>query len=110
MAVTFPKYHNQCRFHRVLTPEKIRELYPNGRVKQDSKKIFVMNTMFNLAETCLLSQTLDFYENCPGAEVTRTGVTVSGKIMTFEDIFKVSNYFLKLFEAIFALFRISGQL
>ena len=48
-----------------------------------------MNTMFNLAETCLLSQTLDLYENFPGAEVTRTGVTVSGKMMTFEDIFKV---------------------
>ncbi len=52
-----------------------------------------MNTMFNLAETCLLSQTLDFYENCLGAEVTRTGVTVSGKIMTFEDIFKVRKLF-----------------
>ena len=92
-VITFSKCHNQCRFHRVLAPEKIRELYPNGRVKQDSKKIFVMNTMFNLAETCLLSQTLDFYENCLGAEVTRTGVTVSGKIMTFEDIFKVRKLF-----------------
>jgi len=73
---------------KVLTSEKIRELYPNGRVKEDSKRIFVMNTMFNLAETCLLSQTLDLYENYPGAEVTRTGVTVSGKMMTFENIFK----------------------
>ena len=49
--------------------------------------------MFNLAETCLLSQTLDLYENCPGAEVTRTGVTVSGKMMTFENIFKVGGLF-----------------
>ena len=48
-----------------------------------------MNTMFNLAETCLLSQTLDLYESRPGAEVTKTGVTVSGKMMTFENIFKV---------------------
>ena len=50
-----------------------------------------MNTMFNLAETCLLSQILDLYENLPGAEVTRTGVTVSGKTMAFEDIFKVGD-------------------
>ena len=50
-----------------------------------------MNTMFNLAETCLLSQILDLYENFPGAEVTRTGVTVSGKKMAFEDIFKVGD-------------------
>ena len=73
------------------------ELYPNGRVKEDSKRIFVMNTMFNLAETCLLSQTLDLYENYPGAEVTRAGVTVSGKMMSFENIFKVGVLFSLIF-------------
>ena len=93
-----------------MTSEKIRELYPNGRVKEDSKRIFVMNTMFNLAETCLLSQTLDLYENYPGAEVTRTGVTVSGKMMTFENIFKVGDLFSLIFLNPFYFKRILGQL
>ena len=28
-----------------MNSEKIMELYPNGRVKEDSKRIFVMNTV-----------------------------------------------------------------
>ena len=69
-----------------------------------------MNTMFNLAETCLLSQTLDLYENFPGAEVTRTGVTVSGKMLTFEDIFEVGDRRTFFINFNSVLFRISEQL
>ena len=60
-------------------------------MRDDPKKIFVMNTMFNLAETCLLSQTLGHYESCPGAAVTKAGVSVGGKLRTFENIFRVSH-------------------
>ena len=52
--------------------------------------MFVLHTMFNMAECCLLAQTLHHYETRPGASVTHTEVNSQGVTRTYADIFKVS--------------------
>ena len=64
-------------------------LYPGMRVRV-SGRMFVLHTMFNMAECCLLAQTLHHYETRPGASVTSTEVTSQGVTRTYADIFKVS--------------------
>ena len=69
---------------------EIRKLYPGKRVKMDAQRMFLMNTKFNLAETCLVSQVIHFYESQPETSAIHdTGFTFNGKITTFADIFKV---------------------
>ena len=74
---------------RVLSPAEVGALYPGGRVRV-SGRMFVLHTMFNMAECCLLAQTLHHYETRPGATVTHTEVTSQGVTRTYADIFKVS--------------------
>ena len=64
------------------------ELYPSRRVKFDKNKFFVMHTLFNMAETCLVSQMIDFYEN-RSSDKNLLSVTYQQKEFTFAEIFKV---------------------
>jgi len=69
-------------------PENIMdELYPSRRVKFDKNKFFVMHTLFNMAETCLVSQMIDFYED-RSSDKTLLSVTYHQKQFTYEGIFK----------------------
>ena len=36
--------------------------YPGGVQRKDEKRVFVMNTLFNLAETFLIAALVDFYD------------------------------------------------
>ena len=74
---------------RELSPAEVGALYPSGRVRV-SGRMFVLHTMFNMAECCLLAQTLHHYETRPGASVTRTEVTSQGVTRAYADIFRVS--------------------
>ena len=77
-------------FTRLLTELEIRNLYPGKRVKLDNKRMFVMNTKFQMAETSLVCQVINFYESQPETSaVMETGFTYKEKFITFADIFKV---------------------
>ena len=47
--------------------KKVASIYPGGIQRKDEKRVFVMNTMFNLAETFLIAALIDFYDK----QVTR---------------------------------------
>ena len=74
---------------RELSPAEVGALYPSGRVRV-SGRMFVVHTMFNMAECCLLAQTLHHYETRAGASVTRTEVTSQGVTRAYADIIRVS--------------------
>ena len=77
-------------FTRLLTELEIRNLYPGKRVKVGNKRMFVMNTKFQMAETSLVCQVIHFYESQPETSaVMETGFTYREKFITFADIFKV---------------------
>jgi len=54
----------QC-FHgyKQLNPTEIEQLYPGSVQKKDNKRIFIMNTLFNLAETHLVAALIDYFDN-----------------------------------------------
>ena len=37
-------------------------IYPGGVQRKDEKRVFVMNTLFNLAETFLVAALIDFFD------------------------------------------------
>ena len=41
---------------------KVLSIYPGGVQRKDEKRIFVMNTLFNLAETFLIAALIDFFD------------------------------------------------
>ena len=52
-------------------------IYPGGIQRKDEKRVFVMNTMFNLAETFLIAALIDFYDK----QVIRMMVMDSGYML-----------------------------
>ena len=57
-----------------MSSSEIRDQYPSGRVKNDSKRMFVMNTMFNMAEISLVSQIIQRLEDQGKTQVNYDGV------------------------------------
>ena len=57
-------------------------------MRKDDKRIFVMNTMFNLAETYLVAALIDYFENKEDTESTATGWIRNGKEVTFAKVFQ----------------------
>ena len=43
----------------------MEEKYPNKFIKLDDSRIYVLNTLFNLPETYLLSCLVEFFTNSP---------------------------------------------
>ena len=41
---------------------KVLSIYPGGVQRKDEKRVFVMNTLFNLAETFLVAALIDFFD------------------------------------------------
>ena len=75
---------------RVLTDTEIESRYPGRRIRKDNKRIFVMNTVFNLAETCLVAALIDYYEARAEVVEDGKGVRYRGNLLTYCNIFKVS--------------------
>ena len=42
--------------------KKVLSIYPGGVQRKDEKRVFVMNTLFNLAETFLIAALIDFFD------------------------------------------------
>ena len=54
-------YQNHCFF----CSQEVEEKYPNKFIKLDDSRIYVLNTLFNLPETYLLSCLVEFFTNSP---------------------------------------------
>ena len=67
----------------------MHENYPGGRIRKDGQRIFVMNTVFNLAETSLVASLIDFYEREEGVVIQDKGLTYQGTFLSYSNIFKV---------------------
>lgn len=74
---------------KFLKPHEISELYPNKFVKFDEKRIYVLNTLFNLPETYLLACLNNFFECSDQYEKrTKHGVHNKDLYMSYQSIFQ----------------------
>ena len=86
----------QC-FHgyKQLNPTEIEQLYPGSVQKKDNKRIFIMNTLFNLAETHLVAALIDYFDNQEHFRQTNDGWVEheehsnSENYLTFKQLFQV---------------------
>jgi len=73
---------------RMLKSEEIKKIYPGKIQRKDDARVFVMNTLFNLAETFLIAALIDFFDNRKEFEVTTEGWKKETETFTYEMLFK----------------------
>jgi len=73
---------------RIMNSQEIKSIYPGRIQRKDDKRIFVMNTVFNLAETCLVAALVHHFESKDDTVCTATGWTRDGQDVTFASLFK----------------------
>ena len=84
----------QC-FHgfKKLSDKEVSECYPGMIQKKDDKRIFIMNTLFNLPETFLVAALIDYYDVDPSFTATEDGLgwvdNRANKVFTFRNLFQV---------------------
>ncbi|CAD5215734.1 unnamed protein product [Bursaphelenchus okinawaensis] len=73
-----------------LKPNEIEECYPNKFLHLSDKRVFVLNTLFNLPETYLLACLVDYFDNSTDYQKTsdRTGVKSGEVVMSYKSIFQ----------------------
>ncbi|XP_005098846.1 cytosolic purine 5'-nucleotidase isoform X2 [Aplysia californica] len=74
-------------FH-FLKPLEVSELYPNKYIQLDDKRLYVLNTLFNIPETYMLACVIDFFANNKDYTKTKTGVTRGSLHMSYKSIFQ----------------------
>ena len=74
---------------RILSSEEIRVVYPGKIQRKDDQRIFVMNTLFNLAETYLVAALIHYFESQDSTTCTHSGWRCGGQDFTFSNLFKV---------------------
>ena len=78
-----------CSSFRLLRSEEVKAIYPNKIQRKDDRRVFVMNTLFNLAETFLIAALVDYLDNRGDYERTSRGWLKDGEEFTFSQLFKV---------------------
>eukprot|EP00128_Syssomonas_multiformis_P007772 Colp12_sorted_trinity150504_noHs@7550 len=70
--------------------ERIRDVYPNKFVQGDEigKRYYVLNTCFNLPETCMYADLVHFFDNHPSFTATPTGVFSEDLQLSYQNIFQ----------------------
>ncbi|KAI6235841.1 putative cytosolic purine 5-nucleotidase [Aphelenchoides besseyi] len=73
-----------------LKPSEIEELYPNKFLHLSDKRVYVLNTLFNLPETYLVACSVDYFDNSPLYQPTsdKTGVKSGEVVMSYKSIFQ----------------------
>eukprot|EP00092_Neocalanus_flemingeri_P082218 GFUD01102881.1.p1 GENE.GFUD01102881.1~~GFUD01102881.1.p1 ORF type:complete len:304 (+),score=78.52 GFUD01102881.1:29-940(+) len=84
----FGKILDCCHGFRILKSEEIKSIYPGKIQRKDDKRIFVMNTVFNLAETYLVAALINHFECKEDTVCTATGWVRDGQEVTFAKVFK----------------------
>jgi 5'-nucleotidase len=73
---------------RMLKSEEIKAIYPNKIQRKDDARVFVMNTLFNLAETFLIAALVDYFNKREDYEGLVDGWMKEGEEFTFAQLFK----------------------
>ena len=76
----------------MLKSEEIKAIYPNKIQRKDDARVFVMNTLFNLAETFLIAALVDYFNKREDYEGLVDGWMKEGEEFTFAQLFKVNLY------------------
>jgi len=67
---------------QMLRPSEIRDFYPNKFIiKEDSKRFYIYNTLFNLPEIYLLAAAIDMFEHLPGVHIQSNGVKLKEDVL-----------------------------
>ncbi|XP_023338694.1 cytosolic purine 5'-nucleotidase [Eurytemora carolleeae] len=79
-----------CHGFRLLEGEELRKLYPHKIQRKEEKRIYIMNTLFNIAETHLLASIVHYMDNREDAMVTTEGWLLGSekKLKTFKQMFE----------------------
>ncbi|KAH9492943.1 Cytosolic purine 5'-nucleotidase [Bulinus truncatus] len=73
---------------RFLKPHEVSEIYPNKYIQLDDKRLYVLNTLFNIPETYILACIIHFFETNKDYAKAKTGVTISNIHMSYKSIFQ----------------------
>jgi len=85
----FGKILSCCHGFRMLKDKEIKAVYPGKIQRKDDQRVFVMNTLFNLAETFLVAALVDHLDHQTEVDSTEKGWVIPGKgEVTFADLFK----------------------
>jgi len=73
---------------RMMKSEDIKATYPGKIQRKDDSRVFVMNTLFNLAETFLIAALVDHFDKREDYEGNESGWVKEGEEFTFAQLFK----------------------
>lgn len=67
---------------------EIEELYPNKFIQLSDKRVYVLNTLYNLPETYLVACIVDYFESSPEYQLTsdKTGVKNGEMVMSYKSV------------------------
>lgn len=73
-----------------LSANEIEELYPNKFLNLNEQRVYVLNTLFNLSETHLVAQIIDYFDNKSEYKQNpeKTGVRNGDLNMSYKSIFQ----------------------
>jgi len=77
-----------CHGFRLIQGQELRGMYPNKVQRKDAERVYVMNTLFNLAETHLIASLTHFMDNRSDAEVVAGGWKVGPDKVTYDQLFQ----------------------
>uniref|UniRef100_A0A1I8AAM7 Cytosolic purine 5'-nucleotidase n=1 Tax=Steinernema glaseri TaxID=37863 RepID=A0A1I8AAM7_9BILA len=73
---------------RVLKPHEIDEFYPNKFLHLIHNRVIVLNTLFQLSDTCILANLVHYFDSDPNYKPTvdKTGVRQGDVFMSYKSI------------------------
>ncbi|GAU91582.1 hypothetical protein RvY_03809-2 [Ramazzottius varieornatus] len=72
----------------VLKGNEVDDLYPNKFVILDERRMYVMNTLFNLPEIYILACLVDYFTKAEDNNLQKTGVKKGDIVMSYKSIFQ----------------------
>ena len=75
---------------RALTSAEIVEIYPGKIQNKDDKRIFIMNTLFNLPESFLTAALINYFDDNVEYEGTTEGWKKHNASLSFTELFQAS--------------------
>lgn len=73
---------------KFLKPHEVAELYPNKYIQLDEKRVYILNTLFNIPETYMLACVIDYFANHKDFSHSKHGVSSGTIHMSYKSIFQ----------------------
>lgn len=72
-----------------LKPTEIEEFYPNKFLQLSDKRVYVLNTLYNLPETYLVACVIDYFDSAPEYQPScdKTGVKNGEVVMSYKSVY-----------------------